>query len=318
MSIVTMFEYEFMVNAFEAATIVAVAASLVGYFLVLRGQTFAGHALSHVGFAGATGAVLAGISPLLGLLGATVLAGAGMGFLGERFQHRDVAIGIVLAMSLGCGLLFLHFFTAYATQATALLFGNVLGVETPTVLALLALGIIIIGALACISRPLLFATLQPELAEAKGVSLRRLSMLFLVIVALATAASVQIVGILLVFTLMVAPAAAAQRVTMRLWPGLLLSVGLALLEAWLGLTLAYYTDWPTSFWITALGATFYMLALLGARQKEAPLHSHEHHHHGESHTLGGAMTGSGEPKRLSPRTGEIPSARPLSSSSHEH
>ncbi|MBV9592022.1 MAG: metal ABC transporter permease, partial [Hyphomicrobiales bacterium] len=276
-----MFEYEFMVNAFEAATIVAVASSLVGYFLVLRGQTFAGHALSHVGFAGATGAVLAGISPLFGLVLATVLAGAGMGFLGERFQHRDVAIGIVLAMSLGCGLLFLHFFTAYATQATALLFGNVLGVEAPTVLALLALGSVIVGALATISRPLLFATLQPELAEAKGVSLRRLSMIFLVIVALATAASVQIVGILLVFTLMVAPAAAAQRVTIRLWPGLLLSVALALVEAWLGLTLAFYTDWPTSFWITALGAAIYMVALLGSRQKHAAsgMHEHDHHHH---------------------------------------
>ena len=323
MSIATMFDYEFMVNAFEAATIVAIAASLVGYFLVLRGQTFAGHALSHVGFAGATGAVLMGISPLLGLLAATVLAGAGMGFLGERFQHRDVAIGIVLAMSLGCGLLFLHFFTAYATQATALLFGNVLGVEAPTVLALLALGIITIGALASISRPLLFATLQPELAEAKGVSLRRLSVLFLVIVALATAASVQIVGILLVFTLMAAPAAAAQRVTIRLWPGLLLSVALALLEAWLGLTLAFYTDWPTSFWITALGAAIYVLALF--RRKGTPAHRHEHEHehgherHGEEHGLRDALTGSAEPKRLSPLVKEIPAeARPLSSSSHEH
>jgi len=319
MSIVTMFEYDFMVNAFEAATIVAVAASLVGYFLVLRGQTFAGHALSHVGFAGATGAVLAGVSPLLGLLVATVLAGAGMGFLGERFQHRDVAIGIVLAMSLGCGLLFLHFFTAYATQATALLFGNVLGVDAPTVLALLALGILIIAALAFISRPLLFATLQPELAEAKGVSLRRLSMLFLVIVALATAASVQIVGILLVFTLMVAPAAAAQRVTIKLWPGLLLSVGLALVEAWLGLTLAYYTDWPTSFWITAIGAAIYMLALSISRQKHVSEYRHEHHHHDEDQVWRPAMTGSRKPKRLSARGEEITArARPISSSSHEH
>jgi zinc/manganese transport system permease protein len=246
-----------------------------------------------------------------------------MGFLGERFQHRDVAIGIVLATSLGCGLLFLHFFTAYASQATALLFGNVLGVEAPTVLALLALGIITIGALASISRPLLFATLQPELAEAKGVSLRRLSVLFLVIVALATAASVQIVGILLVFTLMVAPAAAAQRVTIRLWPGLLLSVALALLEAWLGLTLAFYTDWPTSFWITALGAAIYVLALF--RRKGTPAHRHEHEHehgherHGEERGLRGALTGSAEPKRLSPLVKEIPAeARPLSSSSHEH
>jgi zinc/manganese transport system permease protein len=276
MSIGTMFEYEFMVNAFEAATVVAIAASLVGYFLVLRGQTFAGHALSHVGFAGATGAVLAGISPLLGLVAATILGGAGMGFLGERFQHRDVAIGIVLAMSLGCGLLFLHFFTAYATQATALLFGNVLGVDAKTVFALLGLAIVTVGALAFISRPLLFATLQPELAEAKGVSLRRLSILFLVIVALATAASVQIVGILLVFTLMVAPAAAAQRVTIGLWPGLLLSVILALLEAWLGLTLAFYTDWPTSFWITALGGAIYLIACSTPVGPEVTTKRHDH------------------------------------------
>jgi zinc/manganese transport system permease protein len=116
-------------------------------------------------------------------------------------------------------------------------------------------------------------------------------------VALATAASVQIVGILLVFTLMVAPAAAAQRVTIRLWPGLLLSVALALLEAWLGLTLAFYTDWPTSFWITALGAVIYMLALLGRKDAPAHLHEHEHWHEHERH---GASTGSAEPKGLSP------------------
>ncbi|MBW0005947.1 MAG: metal ABC transporter permease [Hyphomicrobiales bacterium] len=321
-----MFEYEFMVNAFEAETIVAIAASLVGYFLVLRGQTFAGHALSHVGFAGATGAVLMGVSPLLGLLAATVLAGAGMGFLGERFQHRDVAIGIVLAMSLGCGLLFLHFFTAYAAQATALLFGNVLGVEAPTVLALLGLGVVTVAGLAVISRPLLFATLQPELAEAKGVSLRGVSVLFLVIVALATAASVQIVGILLVFTLMIAPAAAAQRVTIRLWPGLLLSVVLALVEAWFGLTLAFYTDWPTSFWITALGAAFYVLALIGRRG--APVHRHEHvhehtHAHGhERHVRkqgASASPGLDKPERMPPLVEEMSAqARSLSSQNHEH
>jgi zinc/manganese transport system permease protein len=260
----TMLDYEFMRNAFAAATIVAIAASLVGYFLVLRGQTFAGHALSHVGFAGATGAVLLGLSPLAGLVLATVVAGVGMGLLGERFQHRDVAIGIVLAMSLGFGLLFLHFFTAYASQATALLFGNVLGVDAGTVLALLILGIIIVVALAAVSRPLLFATLHPELAEAKGVSLRLISAQFLVIVALATAASVQIVGILLVFTLMVAPAAAAQRLTTRFWPGMALSVVLAVFETWLGITFAFYTDWPTSFWITALGGAIFMLANVGS------------------------------------------------------
>ena len=210
-----MFDYDFMRNAFAAATIVAMVAGLVGYFLVLRGQTFAGHALAHVGFTGATGAVLIGVAPLWGMVVMTVAAGIGMGFLGERLAQRDVAIGMVLALSLGLGLLFLHFFTAYATQATALLFGNVLAVDIRTVWMLLALGAVSLGALAVISRPLLFASLQPELAEAKGVSLRLYSVLFLAIVALATAECAQIVGVLLVFTLMVGPAAAAQRLTSR-------------------------------------------------------------------------------------------------------
>jgi zinc/manganese transport system permease protein len=257
-----MFTYDFMQNAFAAAGIVAVVCGLVGFFLVLRAQTFAGHALSHVGFAGATGAVLLGISPLWGLLALTLLAGIGMGLLGERLHQRDVAIGIVLAMSLGLGLLFLHFFTAYATQATALLFGNILGIDAATVWTLLLLGIAAVAALAVISRPLLFASLQPELAEAKGVSLRMVSVLFLAVVALAVAQCAQIVGVLLVFALMVGPAAAAQRLTTRFWCGIARSVALSLAEAWLGLALAFITDWPTSFWITALGGCIYMAAVL--------------------------------------------------------
>ena len=185
-----------------------------------------------------------------------------MGAMGERLAGRDVAIGIVLALSLGLGLLFLHFFTAYATQATALLFGNVLAVDVGTVWTLLWLGVVSVGALAVISRPLLFASLQPELAEAKGVSLRLYSVLFLAIVALAVAECAQIVGVLLVFALMVGPAAAAQRLTTGIGSGLLLSAGLALLEAWTGITLAFYTDWPSSFWITALSAGVYGLTTL--------------------------------------------------------
>jgi zinc/manganese transport system permease protein len=258
----TMFTYDFMQNAFAAAGIVAVVCGLVGFFLVLRAQTFAGHALSHVGFAGATGAVLLGISPLWGLVALTLVAGIGMGLLGERLHQRDVAIGIVLAMSLGLGLLFLHFFTAYATQATALLFGNILGVDAATVWTLLLLGIAAIAALAAISRPLLFASLQPELAEAKGVSLRTVSVLFLAVVALAVAQCAQIVGVLLVFALMVGPAAAAQQITTRFWHGIALSVALALVEAWFGLVLAFVTDWPTSFWITALSGSIYLATVL--------------------------------------------------------
>jgi zinc/manganese transport system permease protein len=256
-----MLEYDFMQNAFAAAAIVGVVSGLVGYFLVLRGQTFAGHALAHVGFTGATGAVLIGVPPLWGLVMLTVTAGVGMGAIGEQLAQRDVAIGIILALSLGLGLLFLHFFTAYATQTTALLFGNVLAVDMGTVWTLLGLGVFSLGTLALISRPLLFASLQPELAEAKGVSLRLYSVLFAALVALAVAECVQIVGVLLVFALMVGPAAAAQQLTTRVGSGLVLSAGLALLEAWTGITLAFYTDWPSSFWITVLSAGIYLLAI---------------------------------------------------------
>jgi len=253
--------YDFMINAFLAAGIVALVAGTVGYFLVMRGQTFAGHALSHVGFAGATGAVLVGVPPIWGLVAFTLLAGMGMGALGQRLVGRDVAVGIVLTLALGLGLLFLHFYTAYATQVTALLFGNVLGVDRATLWTLLALGAVALVALGVIARPLLFATLQPELAEAKGVSLRLVSLAFLAIVALTVAECVQIVGVLLVFTLMVGPAAVAGRLTTRLFAGVALSAGLAVGEAWGGIALAYWTDWPASFWITALSGALFLVSL---------------------------------------------------------
>ncbi len=262
----SMLDYGFMQNGFAAATAVAVLSGAVGYFLVLRGQSFAGHALSHVGFTGATGAVLFGLAPLWGLTLLTVAAGIGMGLMGDRLAQRDVAIGLVLALSLGLGLLFLHFYTAFATQATALLFGNVLAVDAGTVWALVGIGAVCLALLAVIARPLLFATLQPELAEAKGVSLRRYGVLFLAIVALTTAECAQIVGVLLVFTLMVGPAATAQLLTGRVIGGVLLSAALAVGQAWLGLTLAFYTDWPTSFWISALSAGSYLLAAVNSKR----------------------------------------------------
>jgi zinc/manganese transport system permease protein len=254
----TMLEYDFMRTAFAASGMAALLAGTVGFFLVLRGQTFAGHALSHVGFTGATGAVLFGISPLAGLVGFTLVAGIGMGLFGEKLAARDVAIGMMLSLALGLGLLFLHFYTAAATQATALLFGNVLGVDASALLALVVLALLSLAALALIGRPLVFASLQAELAEARGVPLRFVSAAFLAIVAVAVAECAQIVGILLVFTLMVGPAAAAMNLSRRLPLALALSAGLALAEAWGGLTLAFYTNWPTSFWITALsGLVFF-------------------------------------------------------------
>jgi zinc/manganese transport system permease protein len=255
-----MLEYDFMRNAFAAAGVAAVVSGLVGYFLVLRGQTFAGHALGHIGFAGATGAVLIGLAPVWGLVGFTLAAGIAIGLLGERVSGRDVAIGVVLALALGFGLLFLHYYTAFAAQATALLFGNVLAVDGSTILTLFGLGVVTLAALAAIMRPLIFATLQPELAEAKGVPMRFVGTAFMAIAALAVAESAQIVGVLLVFALMVGPPAAAQRLAAGLWSGMMLSAALALAEAWLGIAMAYATDWPVSFCIALLSAFGYFIS----------------------------------------------------------
>jgi zinc/manganese transport system permease protein len=268
-NIIDMFQYEFMTNAFAAAGIAAVVSGVVGYFLVMRGQTFAGHALSHIGFAGATGAGLIGLAPLWGLLGFTLAAGVLMGLLSERISNRDIAIGIVLSLALGFGLLFLHYYTSFATQATALLFGNVLAVDRGMIATLAVLGVMTLAALAAIMRPLIFSTLQPELAEAKSVPLRFVSTAFLAIVALAVSECAQIVGVLLVFTLMVGPPAAAQRLTTGLWSGLTLAALLALAEAWLGITLAYHTDWPVSFCIAVLSALGYFAALSAPRRSPA-------------------------------------------------
>jgi zinc/manganese transport system permease protein len=180
-----------------------------------------------------------------------------------------VAIGVVLAFALGLGLLFLHYYTSFATQATAILFGNVLGVSRPVLATLALLGVITLAALAFIMRPLIFASLQPELAEARGVPIRLVSTIFLVIVAIAVAESAQIVGVLLVFALMVGPPAAAQLVARRIGAGLLLSAVFAVAVAWLGITIAYYTDWPASFCIATLSAVLFFGCLLAASRVAA-------------------------------------------------
>jgi zinc/manganese transport system permease protein len=256
-----MLDYDFMRTAFMAGGVVAIVAGAVGFFLVLRNLTFAGHALSHVGFAGATGSVLLGIGALWGLLAFTLVAAVAMGLLGDRLRQRDVAVGIVLSLALGLGVLFLYLYTTSATEATAILFGNLLGVGLGALWGLLGLSVIALLLLAAISRPLLFATLAPELAEAKRVSLRLVSVLFLTIVAVAVAEAAQVVGVLLVFALMVGPAAAALRLASRLRSGIALSVILAVAETWGGIALAYWTDWPTTFWIVLLSCLVYFLSL---------------------------------------------------------
>ena len=194
-----------------------------------------------------------------------------MGALGERISNRDVAIGVILALALGFGLLFLHYYTSFATQATALLFGNVLAVDHAMIATLAVLGAITLAALTAIMRPLIFSSLQPELAEAKGVPLRFISTAFLAIVALAVAECAQIVGVLLVFTLDGRPAGCGTARDHRAVERTFAAAAFALAEAWLGLTMAFYTDWPVSFCIAVLSALGYF-ACLALSMRVEPAH----------------------------------------------
>jgi len=255
-----LFRYTFMQHAFEAGTIVAISAGVIGYFVVLRGLSFAAHALSHIGFAGATGAVVLGASALAGLLVFTMSAGAVMGTLGQRLRGRDVTIGLVMAWSLGLGLLFTYLYQGSAQLAIGILFGQIFGITTQDVVATFVAGSVTVLLVVAVYRPLLFATLDEEVAEAKGVPVRGLSIAFMVILAVAVSEAVQVVGVLLIFALIVAPAAIAERFTTRPSRGVLLSAVLAVLFTWAGLTVAYYVPYPVGFFITTIAFTSYILA----------------------------------------------------------
>jgi zinc/manganese transport system permease protein len=246
-----MLRYDFMLHAFEAGTIVAIVAGVVGYFVVVRKSSFAAHALSHVGFTGAAGAVLIGLTPLVGLLAFTLGGGLLIATLGTRAAERDVQIGTVLAFMLGLGVLFISLYTGYATEAYSLLFGEILGISTADVITTGIAGIIILVLVAIIYRPLLFMSLDQDVAEAKGVPVYALGIIFMLLVGATTAISVQVVGVLLIFSLMVTPAAVAQRIARKPWQGILISVAIALGATWFGLFIAFYVPYPVSFFITS-------------------------------------------------------------------
>ena len=270
-----LFHYEFMVHAFEAGTIVAIVAGTIGYFVVLRGSAFAAHALSHIGFAGATGAVVLSLNPIFGLLAFTLGAGAAIGALGSRLRSRDVTIGIVLAWTLGLGVLFISLYRGYATEAYALLFGEILGISSSDVVVTLIAGVITLVAVVAIYRPLLFSSVDEDLAAAKGVPVTALSIAFMAILAVAVTEAVQVVGVLLIFALIVTPAAIAVRFTSR--PALAIATGIALALAftWVGLAIAFYSPHPVSFFITTLAFATYLAARLAeplrARMKQSEL-----------------------------------------------
>jgi zinc/manganese transport system permease protein len=254
----TMWQYDFMRHAFEAGTIVAIVAGVVGYFVVLRRLSFAAHALSHVGFAGAAGAVLAGINPLIGLLAFTTCGGLAMAGLGKKAASRDVQIGTVLAFMLGLGVLFISLYKGYATEAYSLLFGEILGISSGDVVITLVVGVAILLGIAAVYRRMLFVSLDEEVAEAKGVSILGMSLIFMLFVAVATSISVQVVGVLLIFALMVTPAAIAQRLASRSFQGVIIAVLVALLVTWLGLFISYYQPYPVSFFITSIVFIIYI------------------------------------------------------------
>ncbi len=260
-----MLQFHFMQNAFLATAVTALVAGPLGYFVVLRAQTFAAHALSHAGFTGAVAALLLGIPPLAGLLPVGVASALGMGMLEDRRTGRQsdgIAIAAVFTFGLGLGLLFLTLYPGQAEDAYSILFGGVLSISDGDLETISVAGLAALVGLVLIGRPLLFASLDPDVALARGVPTRLLSTVFLALLAFAVAEAIQVVGTLLIFALVVTPAATAQLVTARPARAIALSTALALLFAWVGIFIAFYAD-PYSvvgFYVTTLATGAYLLA----------------------------------------------------------
>jgi zinc/manganese transport system permease protein len=251
----------FVHTALMAGAVVAVVSGAIGTFVVARGASFAVHAISELGFTGAAGALVLGIDPVAGMMAGSLLVGGALGLLSLRGRERDSAIGAVLAFGLGVGVLFLSLYQGYATEATNLLFGSIVGVSDRQLLQLTVVAAIVLAGIAAAYRPLLFSSVDPGTAEARGVPLRALSVLTFLLLALTTAEAIQVVGVLLVLTLVITPAAAAQRLTANPATAILLSIVIALVATEGGILLSLQQPWPTSFFISTISFAAY----LGAR-----------------------------------------------------
>jgi zinc/manganese transport system permease protein len=256
----------FVHTALLAGAVVAVVSGAIGIFVVTRGASFAVHAISELGFTGAAGALVVGIDPVIGMIGGSLAVGLVLGLLSLRGRERDSAIGAVLAFGLGIGVLFLSLYHGYATQATNLLFGSIVGVSSRQLLELAIVALIVMSGIAVLYRPLLFSSVDPEVAAARGVPLRALSVAIFLLLALTTAEAIQVVGVLLVLTLVITPAAAAQRLTARPAVALMLSVLIALAATEGGILLSLAQSWPTSFFISAISFSVYVAARVFARR----------------------------------------------------
>ena len=263
-----MWSFPFMVNAYRAGTVVAILAGLLGYFMILRKQTFAGHTLSVVGFPGAAGAIWLGVSATYGYF-AVCLAAAGViataPLRGRRLADQTALIGTVQAFALATGFLFVVLYKGFLGGTTSLLFGSFLGITSDQVLVLVAVSAAVVVLLLAIARPLLFASLDPDVAQAHHVPVRLLDVGFLLLLAVAVAETAQITGVLLVFTLLVLPPATAQLLTSRPGRGLTLSVGLALVITWVALAVSFYSPYPFGFWLSSIAFAGYVVTVIGRR-----------------------------------------------------
>ncbi len=268
--ILVILHYDFMRQALFAGTILSIVAGLVGYFVVLRHQAFAGESLSDVAFTGALAGAAFGINPLFSLIVITVVVAVAMGGLGERLRGRDVAIGTMLAWVLGLGVLFLSLFTAHVSgsgtgfSGVTVLFGNILGISTGQLLTIAFISAVVMLALLLMVRPLLFASLDPDVAAARGVPVRVLSLSFMVLLAITVSEATLAVGALLVFALLLLPAAIAHQVSSRPFASLAIAAGLAVAFTWLGIAVGFYTGYPSSVCISLLAFVSYVVVVGGS------------------------------------------------------
>jgi zinc/manganese transport system permease protein len=272
----------FMQHALIGGSLVAVAAGLLGYFVITRQNAFAAHALAHIGFPGATGAILVGAPVTLGLAVFCVGGGLLIGLFGRRVADREMATGTILALATALGVLFASLASANASTTTSVLFGNLLAISQDQLLVYGAFTLAVVGTLAVLARPLMFASVDPAVAEARGVPVRALGLAFVVLLALTITMAVQVVGTLLLFALVVTPAATALRITARPVRVALISVALALGAVWGGLVLSAMVDLPPSFFIVSLAVTAWVVVLaVGGRRSRRPAEPllDAHHRH---------------------------------------
>jgi zinc/manganese transport system permease protein len=262
-----MLQFTFMLNAYRAGTIVAVLAGALGWFMVLRRQSFAGHTLALVSFPGAAAAIFLGISVTIGYFAAAIAAALVIAAVprspgGRARSSESAVIGTVQAFALACGALLVSLYGGFLSALTTnLLFGSLLGISARQVLILFGAAVAALAVLAGIARPLFFATVDPDVAAARGVRVRALSAVFLLLLGCAAAETSQITGALLVFALLVMPAATAQRLTARPIISFALTIAIALATVWLALLLAYYSVYPVGFWLTSVGFGGFVLAV---------------------------------------------------------